>query len=242
MKKRVVSIAIPLVILRLIIAALPETTIYYVSQSGTGDGSTVGTPASLADFNAGIAPFDMLDGTTIYFLGTITTTINPADGGTEEARVILRGDYSGQECVIAGGGSVDIGIDIEDDDFITVVQFAIQDTTAYAISIGSGALDAIIEDCTIDQTAGRGIASQSSVTITGNTLTATGGIESVYSLLGDTGSTATIANNTFNFNHAGPGLFIRGYGTHIITDKRLRDGLGRLRDRQRGRSHHIQRQ
>jgi diacylglycerol kinase family enzyme len=200
------------------ITDVPEMITYYVSQSGTGDGSAADASAGIADFNAGTGAFDTLDGATICFLGTITTTIAPADSGTAGSRVVLRGDSPGQPCTIDGAGALAVGIDIADHDYISVIGFAIQNTTTSAISVGSGAADTAIEDCTITQTAGHAIAFASPVTITGNIVTAIDGTESLYSLLGTGGGTVAIANNTFNFNHAAAGLCIRGYGDHAIAD------------------------
>lgn len=77
---------------------------YYVSQSGTGDGSAVGTPDSLADFEADV--FGELDGDTVYILGTITDQVDIPDSGTSGNEVTIRGDYSGQECTINGADDI----------------------------------------------------------------------------------------------------------------------------------------
>ncbi len=207
----------------------PEVTTYYVSQLGTGDGTTESAPASVASFNAGVGPFGALDGATIYFLGTITTTIAPADSGTADSRIVLRGDYPGQPCTIDGAGTLAVGIDITNNDYISVVGFTIQNTTTSAIRVASEAVGTIIEGCTIIQTAGRSITFQSPITMTGNTLTATGGTESLYSQLGTSGGTVTITGNTLNFNHTSSGLYIRGYGDHIITSNDINLSAGSAR-------------
>jgi hypothetical protein len=86
----------------LLVPSLGWGATYYVSQSGTGDGSAIGTPASVATFNAGTAPFDDLDDDTVYFLDTITTTIAPADSGTSGHVITLRGDYPSRGCTCEG--------------------------------------------------------------------------------------------------------------------------------------------
>jgi len=73
---------------------------YYVSQSGTGDGSTASTPDSVTDYKANV--FGDLAGDTVYFLGAITETIGIVDGGTSDNVATHRFDYPGQEGTING--------------------------------------------------------------------------------------------------------------------------------------------
>ena len=85
-----------LVWLMLIGVGFPAT--HYVSQSGTGDGSALETPDSIADFNAGV--FGQLDDDTVYILDAITTPIVIPDAGTNGHIATYRGDYAGHECTI----------------------------------------------------------------------------------------------------------------------------------------------
>lgn len=109
---------------------------YYVSQSGTGDGSAVGTPDSIVDFNANV--FGVLDDDTVYFLGTITSTIDLPDGGASGQYATFRGDYSGQECTIDGNSAIANGIDTNGHQYINIIGFTIRETTSRGLYITSG--------------------------------------------------------------------------------------------------------
>lgn len=76
--------------------AFPAT--YFVSQSGAGGktGADVDNASAIATFNAGTAPYDDLDGDTVYFIGTITQSeIKIPDAGAAGNVITLRGDYVG---------------------------------------------------------------------------------------------------------------------------------------------------
>lgn len=66
-------------------------TTYYITQSGSGDGSSYAQADSIADFNAAV--FGELDDDTVYLCGTITTQVNIPDDGTSGHNIIIRGDY-----------------------------------------------------------------------------------------------------------------------------------------------------
>ena len=82
----------------LILCGVGFSATHYVSQSGTGDGSALETPDSIADFNAGV--FGQLDDDTVYILDAITTPIVIPDAGTNGHIATYRGDYAGHECTI----------------------------------------------------------------------------------------------------------------------------------------------
>lgn len=71
---------------------------YYVTQAGAGDGSTVGTPDSVADFNADV--FGDLADDTVIFLGTITTGIVIPRSGTSGHVIMIKGDDPNLPCII----------------------------------------------------------------------------------------------------------------------------------------------
>jgi len=100
---------------------------YYISQSGTGNGTAVGTPDSIADFNTGGAPFDDLGDDTVYLLGTITTTVTVPDGGTDGHIATIRGDYAGQECTLDAADTNDYGLDFNSKDYVTVQNLNVEE-------------------------------------------------------------------------------------------------------------------
>lgn len=96
----------------------------YVTQNGVGDGLTSGAPDSIADFNAGNGEFaNPLDGDTVYFGGTITTTINPPDSGTSGNEITLSGDYPSNPCTVTPGANQ--GIYLPNDSYIIIRDFIV---------------------------------------------------------------------------------------------------------------------
>lgn len=67
-------------------------TNYYVTQSGTGTGTSSSSPWSVATYNASTTP---TGGDTVYFSGTITSTVTPNSGGTGNGAGRLVLDFSG---------------------------------------------------------------------------------------------------------------------------------------------------
>ena len=138
-------------LIKILIAFILMTSVawgatYYVSQSGDGDGSAVGTPDSIADFNADV--FGELDGDTVYFLDAITTGINTPDAGISGSLIYLRGDYPGSECTITNASGSGIVID---EQYVSVSGFTVEvaDDTDDRFGIYVHAANSIVNDNTI---------------------------------------------------------------------------------------------
>jgi parallel beta-helix repeat protein len=112
-------------------SAIGET--FYVSQIGTGDGRSVLTPASIADFNMGM--LGELDGDTVYFLGKFTTQIQPANVASKV--VTLLGNFPGKECTIDGTNSLVSGIHLDGKSNYVIRGFKVQNTTSHCVYIGN---------------------------------------------------------------------------------------------------------
>jgi hypothetical protein len=93
-----------LVILLLLIACPAWGATYFVSQNGAGakTGADVDNASEIATFNAGTAPYNVLDDDTVYLLDTITTAVVIPDSGTSGHIATIRGDYAGHPCTITG--------------------------------------------------------------------------------------------------------------------------------------------
>ena len=76
---------------------------YYVCQSdsGDGDGTSYANCESVASFNGG--SFGELDSDTVYLCGTITSKVDPPDGGANDGtRVIISGTCPDHAGIISG--------------------------------------------------------------------------------------------------------------------------------------------
>jgi len=193
---------------------------YFVSQSGAGagTGADVDNAATVATFNAGTAPFNSLAGNTVYFLDTITTTINPPGSGAVGNNAILRGDYTDHACTFDGGGTVDYGIEISADDYFTITGLTFTDTKTAAVNSTTGSEGVTVTANTFNMSAGSGIITKSNWTISNNTFNQVGSAQMIYTLIGASGGTVSITGNTFNYTGGTNIIYIRGYGTHNITD------------------------
>ena len=100
-------------------------TDYYVTQSGASgrDGLAIGTAWSVSDFNSSAnwsateSASDIDPGDTVYFSGTITTTINPPDayGGTSGNYITLDGWEAGTCNPVANHDATTFGSDNDTD-------------------------------------------------------------------------------------------------------------------------------
>jgi len=75
-------------------------TNYYVTQSGTGTGTSSSSPWSVANYNASTKP---TGGDTVFVSGTITSTLSPGSGGTSSAPLII--DASAADFTPASGSA-----------------------------------------------------------------------------------------------------------------------------------------
>jgi len=73
---------------------------YYVTQSGTGNGTTYALADSVADFEADV--FGDLAGDTVYLCGMITVAVTIPDGGTSGNIVTIRGDDASHPGTVCG--------------------------------------------------------------------------------------------------------------------------------------------
>lgn len=134
-----------------------ETT-YYISQSGTGAGTTLATPDSLTDYMAGA--LSETDDDEIYFLDGITDQLTARIGGTSTA-ITLRGDYPGRECTIdndAGEGSGIFAVNLSN---LTIKGFTTTGNATTGINIraiGVATTNVWVEDCVSLSNGHNGIA------------------------------------------------------------------------------------
>ncbi len=74
---------------------------YYVTQSGTGDGSTSSVPDSIADANSGtLGAGALASGDIVYVGGAITTTPDPTTAG-----IIYDGAFPGNAASVSVSGT-----------------------------------------------------------------------------------------------------------------------------------------
>lgn len=193
------------VILILLVSTPLWAATYYVSQSGTGDGSAVGTPDSVEDFNAGV--FGELDGDTVYFCGTINTALLPPDSGTDGSVATLSGDCSSQGGTDATidrnsyGSDGAYGIRLDAKDYVVITDFTIIDGGT-GIEIKGDCDYVTIKKCTIyDQSLHGVFVYEDGANVSDNVVIggASGDGNTMYDIGDDTaGADITVANDHTN--------------------------------------------
>jgi len=178
------------ILLMLLLFTVPAfSATYHIKQSATGDesGSSEANADSVAAFNADTindGATGMAAGDTIYFYGTITSTITPPVGGSGGTYITLDGgDIGGTYCTIDRANG-DYGISISGLDYIKIQDFKVADFSLDGIvisSAGSGVNDGCdyitVKDCIVDGegTGARGIVTRAGSTDTWNTYITIGG-------------------------------------------------------------------
>jgi len=186
MVKRIILIIILVLSITMPVHSAEYSGTVYVTQSGTGDGTSYAQAISVATHNANTFAVDAI----IYLCDTITTRVSPPSSGTgEDDRITYRGDYADHAGIIDGvdAGASDVGglfiygkdyitagfgltiknttqtsghghgIKITDSDY-TIIDGAIIETNGYnGIYVTNGSTDWIIQNSTIQDNDQNGI-------------------------------------------------------------------------------------
>jgi len=131
---------------------------YYVTQGGTGDGSTYANAMSVASHNGGsFSPDDI-----IYLCDTITSEVTPPSDGTSGHEIIYRGDYASHAGVIDRSSSSELvyGIEVDEKAYIKIQNVEITNC-GHGIVIRGGVTTGshyiYVDDCDIHNIGYRGI-------------------------------------------------------------------------------------
>jgi len=196
------------IILILIILLLPSVTFgatYYVTEAGAGaaTGADLANASAVATFNAGTAPYDALDGDTVYFCDTLTTGITVPDGGADATTnvVTLRGDYAAHACTLNAMGT---GITNNGKNYVVMNGFTANATTTVAYKIYGGAVGVILNDCAITGGCVDGVQiATNSTSVTFNRLTITGNFTNALRIGVAAAGTFTATFNTVTIDGTG---------------------------------------
>jgi len=180
---------------------------YFVSQTGAGakTGADVDNASAIATFNAGTAPYNVLDDDTVYLLDTITTAVTIPDGGTSGHVITVRGDYTGHSCTITKGAIASLRINGKS--YVSVAGFDIanssDDLYRSGILISGTTVHVSLDTINIDMSAGADVTryalvssgTASNLSISNVTSTSPYNAENIY--IYGTGSTnVTLTNIT----------------------------------------------
>ena len=218
-------------ILILIFVGASQAATYYVTQTGTGDGTSYAAASSVAELNAN-THFTPAGDDTIYFCDTITSQVVPPTSGTAGHVITYRGDYAGHAGVITGvnfGNSSSGAFKIYNKNYITVMALTVTLTTANGPSYGTGAYE------------GHGFYLQNAQYITLDGVTSTWNKHNGVWAFGGSAN-YIIQNSTISFNYASGFLASDGAGAgtlrYNIADQNGQEVSNRCAPSDTGRSFH----